>query len=378
MIPGLVDLHTHWPQMAVTGQQSANLLTWLAQYIFPEESKFVRPDFARRLANWYFRELLRNGTTLAAVFTPPFSEATRIGFETAERLGNRVVMGRNLMDRNAPEAMLTSTERQLAETETLAREWHGRDDGRLQYAWLPRFALSCSEALLDGIGDLRERYPDVYCHTHLSEQKAEIRAVLEAFPTANDYTGVYEGHGLVGRRSLFAHAIHLSDEERHRLREAGASLAHCPSANFFLKSGRFRWRKNQTAGLSFGLGSDVGAGPELSLFRVMRDAQYMQPKETLSTTELFHAATLGGAKALDQADRLGNFQTGKDADFLVLKPGNKPSMPLDWAEASPEELLSLLIYHGDDRIVSGTFIRGRCVYAQQTPQDIRSGVFPAT
>ncbi len=369
IMPGLVDMHVHLPQIKVTGRQKPSLMDWLDEHIFPAETRFAEPPHARQVSRWFFHELLKNGTTTASVFTTVHTEATRIAFETAGELGNRVIMGLNLMDRNAPDFLIRPRDKLLADTEALYDEWHGRDGNRLLYAWLPRFAISCSDELLAGIGKLREKYPDAYMHTHISEQADEVAAVLEMFPQADSYTDAYGRFGLIGPRTILAHGIYLDDSELNRIRHAGASLAHCPSANFFLHSGRFRWFDVQDKDIRVGLGSDVGAGPELSLFKVMKDAQYMQSTELkgriINCHNLIYHGTLGGAKALMLDDLIGNFLPGKEADFIVLNLLCKTGIPDDLADRDIDTILSSLVFLGDDRLIARTFVRGRQVYEQK-------------
>lgn len=367
LVPGLIDLHLHLPQLPATGHQAEDLLLWLDQHIFKTEAAFAHRDYARHVSRWFFQELLKNGTTTAAVFLTLHREAVEIAFEEAERQGNRVIMGLNLMDRLAPPELIRPTEALLEDTEALCQTWHKRDEGRLRYAWMPRFAVTSTETLLTRLGELRRRYPDVYLHTHLSEQVDEIETVLKLFPEAASYTDVYDHYGLLGPYTILAHGIHLADAELALLRDRAVSLAHCPSANFFLKSGRFRLEAVQKEGLRWGLGSDVGAGPEMSLFKVMKDAQYMQPDLTLSPHALFYAATLGAARALFLEAVTGNLTPGKEADFLILNTQGKsniPAVPADSGQnaQSVEERLSQCVYLGDDRLVAATFIRGRAVY----------------
>lgn len=369
LIPGLIDLHVHLPQLPVTGCQAPDLLSWLDTHIFPAEARFSDAHYAHRISQWFFEQLLRNGTTTAAVFLTSHNKATRIAFEAAQAQGNRVIMGQNLMDKNAPPELIKPAAQMLAETEAHCRQWHGQDQGRLQYAWMPRFAITSSEELLEGLGRLRRQYPDVYLHTHLSEQPTEVEAVQRQFPWATDYTHVYERFGLPGPRTIFAHGIHLGDSELDRLQASQSALAHCPSSNFFLKSGRFRLFEVLRRHMLLGLGSDVGAGPELNLFRVIKDGQAMQSDALASLTSLFHAATLGGAQALFQADRIGNFEPGKEADFVVLSPLAKPGFaPPDSPDFpnDPDVFLSRLVHLGDDRMVRETWVRGQQVY--QAPE----------
>ncbi len=369
IVPGFVDTHVHLPQMAVAGCQAPSLLEWLDTHIFAEEARFADADYARTISEWFLSELLANGTTLANVFLTSHPGASQIAFETAARLGNRVVMGQTLMDKQAPDSLLRPAAQLLQETESLCRQWHGANDGRIQYAWVPRFALTSSEELMSGLGELRRQYPEVYLHTHLSEQLGEIAAVKAQFPWASDYTEVYERFGLLGTRTVLAHGIHLCDGELTRLKALDASLAHCPSSNFFLKSGRFRLMEVLRRQLRLGLGSDVGAGPTLSLLTVMKDAQYMQADTLVPLATLFYLATLGGAEALHQGHRLGNFEPGKEADFVVLDfpatpvSHDKPSVQ---SPGTSEALLSRLVYQGHQQWISETYIRGQRVY-QRAP-----------
>jgi guanine deaminase len=366
LMPGMIDCHVHLPQTAVAGKPATDLLDWLNLHIFKEEARFNDPVYAKRASDWFFEELLANGTTTSAVFLTSHPEAVNIAFETALEKGNRVVMGQNLMDFDSPEELSRPTQTLLKETEELCKRWHQTDNDRLQYAWIPRFALSCSNELMAGLGELRKRYPDVYLHTHLSEQQGELAAVAERFPDHADYSSVYESFNLLKERSILAHAIHLSSQELSLIKEHNCSLAHCPSSNFFLKSGRFKWFEILERDIRFGLGSDVGAGPELSIFKVMHSAQLQQCDTWIESAALIYAATLGGAKALHQDDRIGNFETGKEADFIVLNLNAKAATQRTF-ESKPttgEDWLSRCIYLGDDRLVQETYIRGKKVYCK--------------
>ncbi|MDX2085607.1 MAG: guanine deaminase [Candidatus Melainabacteria bacterium] len=363
ILPGLVDAHTHLPQWPVTAHAANTLLAWLEAFIFPEEARYTNTDYAREQSSTFFKALLAHGTTTAGVLLAPFAQATHIAFEEAQRQGNRVVMGLNLMDCGAPDELLSPANTLLAQTEQLCKQWHGAAHGRLSYAWAPRFAGSCSEALLGGVGRLCQEYPLVRMHTHLAEQRSEWAAIQPQFAWAKDYLAVYERFGLVRDQSLFAHGIHLSPSEQSRLKQANASLIHCPSANFFLKSGRFPWQATQQANLSLGLGSDVGAGPLLSMFQVMRDAQWMQLEDLICPHQLFYHATLGGAQALGLSSITGNLQPGKAADFIVVAPHAQQALiPENWQHAPLEIVLSRLIYQADPTWIKQTYVQGVCMY----------------
>ena len=271
-------------------------------------------------------------------------------------------MGAVQMERNGPDGLLVERKSALATAERLAGFWHGFDGHRIQYALTPRFAISCGKEFLAELGQLKSENPSLFVHTHLSEQIPECEEVRRLFPGAIDYLNVYEDAGLVGPRSIFAHCIHLSDREISSLVSLGAGVAHCPSSNFFLKSGRFPWDRMVDAGVEFGLGSDVAAGPEMSPFRVMRDAYFMQGQKVIPPDQLLWRATLGGARALGMEERIGSLEPGKDADFLVLEPTARPEIS-EQNTNSPDALCSSLVFLGDERIVKETWVRGRALNA---------------
>jgi guanine deaminase len=239
LMPGFVDLHMHLVQMAQTGRSGDTLLGWLDKYIFPEEKRFADSSHAKKVVRWFFNELAKNGTTLGAIFTSIHAEATDIAFQTAAELGNRVIMGKTMMDINSPPELTENTQTSLAQSEELCKKWHGHDGGRLMYAFTPRFAPTSTGALMEGAAKLWKQHAGSYMQTHLSENLDELAWVKKLFPEQRDYLDVYESHGLTGNNSIFAHSIHLDDSEIKRLAKHDCSVAHCPSSNFFLKSGVF-------------------------------------------------------------------------------------------------------------------------------------------
>ena len=344
LLPGLVDAHTHLPQWGVRGVVSPSLLDWLQDHIWPEEARFHDLAYTRQVSQRFFRALKAQGTLTAGLWLPPVIEAVDVIFEEALAAGVRVVGGLNLMDCNGPAPLVSDTNRLLNATDTLISRWHGKQSDAIRYALMPRFALNVSRPLMAGLAERLQTWPDLCLHTHLSEQQAECKAVAEAFPEARDYVDVYDQAGLVGPSSVFAHSVHLSQRERQRLSQAGATVVHCPSANFFLKSGRFDWQAIESARVPIALGSDVGAGPELSMWRVMRDAQFTQESHILSPHALLRAATLVGAQALGVDQRVGSLEVGKQAEFNVVKPLD----PDLWQKSlAIEEQLNQLIFMPD-------------------------------
>lgn len=367
IIPGMVDAHLHIPQIDVIGVESENLLTWLHRHVFPAEAACADPDIARDRARRTFAGLLAAGTTACAAFSSSHTRATHIAFEEAERAGVRAIIGKVLMDRDAPAALLQDAGPALADTADLIARWSGAADGRLDVAITPRFALSCSPALLRGAGALARRTGSPV-QTHLAENPGEVEAVKQGFPDHVDYTAVYEDAGLVNARTLLAHCIHLSDHELERMAAAGATAVHCPDSNFYLHSGSFPLDRARACGVPLALGSDVGAGTCYSLVEAMRLGNYAQPV-CVDPRLLFYMATLGGARSLGWGDRIGNFQAGKDADFVVIRAEYLVAAATGLTELADDDdlrpWLSRLIHQGQAAAVEAVFLRG----VQRHPED---------
>lgn len=367
LVPGFIDTHLHAPQLEMIGSYGGHLLEWLNRYTFPTECRFADPEHARRVAKLLFDQLLRNGTTTALLFSTIHAEATVAFLEAAKSAGYRTIIGKTMMDRNAPDELLESPDKAYAESREILKSWHGGGDGLIHYAVTPRFAPTSTPALLERAGDLAAEFPDAWVHTHVSENEAELRWVSELFPDARDYVDVYDRYGLVRKRTLLAHGIYLSDEELSILRDRGASLSHCPNSNLFLGSGLFRMRDVVEAGVHFGLGTDIGAGTTPSIVNAMADAYKIQQVRnvSLSPFHLWYLATLGGARALALDDVTGSLEVGKDADFIAIDTHATPllSLRLGGAE-SVEDLLAGLVFLGDDRLVARVWIRGREVWSR--------------
>ena len=367
--PGLVDTHAHLPQYPASGCGQGELLPWLQEHIFPLEREFTR-ERSERESPRFFAELARHGTTTACLYTTIYEESCDAAFRAAEASGLRVTLGKVMMDVGSygglkPETIL---ELSLAQSERLCQRWHGANGGLLGYAFSPRFAVSCSEPLMRRAGELAQRH-GARVQTHLAENFGEIERVRELFPEARDYTDVYDRCGLLGERTVLGHCLHLSDREVATLAERGAAVAHCPTANFFLNSGLLPLARLRAAGVRVGLGSDVGAGPEVNLWQVMRAAldtqkarSYYEPVvEPLTAAEAFHLATQGGAEALGLGEVVGSLEAGKEADLLVLD--RRALSPYGQAvELKPEELITLCVYRGGPMATVASYVRGRAVY----------------
>ena len=361
--PGFVDTHLHAPQLEMIGSYGGDLLEWLNRYTFPTEAKFSDPKHAEMVARVFFEELLRNGTLCALIFSTIHYRATDIFFAEAERRGFRAIIGKTMMDRNAPEALLETPRQSFEESHALLQKWHKR--GLLRYAITPRFAPTSTPELLEAAGQLKREFPDAYVHSHISENRNEVQWVHDLFPEA-EYADVYDRYGLLGERTVLAHGVHLSEEELELLARRGTRVAHCPNSNLFLGSGLFRLHHTLDAGVVVGLGTDIGAGTTPSMFTTMSDAYKVQQVQGVSLTpfHLWYLASLGGARALSMDGESGSLEAGKSADFLLLDLKSTPLVALRSERASSiEDLLAGLIFTGDDRVVRECWIAGQMVAA---------------
>ncbi|MEO8381958.1 MAG: guanine deaminase [Acidobacteriota bacterium] len=362
IVPGFVDTHLHAPQLEMIGSYGGHLLEWLNRYTFPTERKFEDPEHARRVARSFYDELLRNGTLTALIFSTVHATATDIFFEEAELRGFRGIIGKAMMDRNAPDYLLdASAQQSYDESRALLEKWHGR--GLLGYAITPRFAPTSTPRQLELAGTLKAEFPEVWVHTHISENRNEVLWVQELFSDA-EYADVYDHYGLLSDRTVLAHGVWLTPEELDLLARRGSRISHCPNSNLFLGSGLFPLHRVLDAGVIVGLGSDIGAGTTPSFFNAMADAYKVQQVQnvSLSPFHLWYLATLGGARALTLDSQTGSLEVGKSADFLVLDLHATPLLALRTGRASSlEDLLAGLIFMGDDRAVERSFIAGRNV-----------------
>ena len=363
--PGFVDTHIHYPQVGVIGSYGAQLLDWLETYTFPNEGRFSDMAHARQQAELFLGELLRNGTTTALVFGTVHKQSVDAFFEACEKRNLRMIAGKVLMDRNAPEFLTDTAESGYADSRELIERWHGK--GRLHYAVTPRFAPTSTPEQLTLAGKLFAEFPDLYMHTHISENKQEVEWVKELFPERKGYLDVYDHHGLIGPRSVFAHGIHLCDDECKRLGETGSAVSFCPTSNLFLGSGLFPIHQTWQKQVKMGLGTDIGAGTSFSQLRTISEAYKVQQllEQNLSAYEALYHATLGGAKALDLDDKLGNFNIGKEADFIVLDLNATALQTLRQQHSKGlEDSLFALMTMGDERNIQATYIYGQCAYVR--------------
>lgn len=359
IVPGLVDTHVHYPQTNIIASHGKQLLDWLNTYTFPEERKFERHEYAKETASFFLDELIRNGTTCAAVFGTVHPQSVDAFFEQAQVRNMRMIAGKVMMDRNAPDYLCDTAQSSYDDTHTLIKKWHNKS--RLSYAVTPRFAPTSTDAQLRAAERLLKEFPDVYMQTHVAENTDECAWVQSLFPDQKSYLDVYNHYGLLGKRSILAHGIYLEENDWKRLGETNSAISFCPLSNLFIGSGLFQYQKALDNNVKIGLGTDVGGGDSFSLFRTINEAYKVQQlkQHDLDPFVALYLATLGGATALDQQHNIGNFLPGKEADFIVLDYNATPllSRRIKASNSLHERLFALLMM-GDDRLVRETWVMG--------------------
>jgi guanine deaminase len=360
IMPGFIDAHVHYPQTQVIGSYGAQLLDWLYNYTFVEEQKFADPAHCARVAEFFLDELFRSGTTTAMVYCTVHPQSVDAFFSAAEERGARMIAGKVMMDRDAPEGLMDTAQRSYDESKALIERWHGR--GRLDYAITPRFALTSTQAQLDAAGALAREFPDCYLQTHANENKAEIARVAALFPEAQSYVDVYAQTGLLGPRSVLGHCIHLQDSEVAQLAESRSVAAFCPTSNLFLGSGLFDQARLTRAGVRIALATDVGGGTSYSMLRTAAEGYKVLQLNGQSwpALEAFYRMTLGNARALSLDDRVGSIEVGKEADLIALDLQATPALAhrMETTGGNLEVELFALLTLGDDRAVRETYVAG--------------------
>lgn len=362
IMPGFIDTHVHYPQTEMIASYGKQLLEWLESYTFPFERKFSDFEHGKSVAEFFLTQLLEAGTTTALVFGTVHKESVDAFFTIAKQKKLRMICGKVLMDQNCPDYLSDTAQSGYDDSKALIEKWHNTN--RLQYAITPRFAPTCSTEQLKKAGQLLNENPSVYLHTHLSENKAEIAWVKELFPDSDGYLDVYDKNNLLGRRSIFAHGVHLHDKECQRLSETNSAIAFCPSSNLFLGSGCFNLKQAEEFDVNIGLGSDIGAGTTLSMLGIINEGYKTQQLrgDNLSPFKSFYLATLGGAITLDLEGTIGNFTNGTEADFIVLDYHATPLMKRRMQYcANLSEKLFILSMLGDERHIKATHIMGEKV-----------------
>jgi guanine deaminase len=359
MMAGFIDPHIHFPQVQVIASWGAQLLDWLNTYTFPEETRFADPAHAARMAALFLGQLTAHGTTTAVAYASVHAASAEALFTEAARRDMRMIAGKVMMDRNAPDGLRDTAQTGYDDSKALIARWHGK--GRALYAITPRFAITSTPEQLEMAGALVAEHPDCYLQTHLSENHDEIALTARLYPDAPDYLGVYERYGLLSPRALMGHCLHLSPREIGVMAETGARAVFCPTSNLFLGSGLFDDAGLRARGTVNAIATDVGGGTSYSMLQTLNEGYKLLQLQgqRLHPLRAFHWITRGNAVALGLEDRIGTLVAGSEADIVVLDARATPAMALrmERAETLSEELFILQIM-GDDRAVAQTYVAG--------------------
>lgn len=400
ILPGFVDGHIHMPQTRVLGVYGEKLLGWLLKEIFPEERKYSDPEYAKLGAKHFFDNLLAAGTTTCQAFLTHSPVSVNAFFEEASLRNMLVLGGLTGIDRFAPDDSLIHADHFYEKNLELIEKWHRK--GRNLYAITPRFPLGSSHEMMQACQRLKKKLPDLWVNSHLNETLEEVQET-NLYHQVPDYLSVFEKYDLLGPKFSGGHSIWTSDHEYQRLHQSGGAVCFCPLSNLFLGSGFFRLGKvtDPKCRVRFAMGSDVGAGDKFSILCSLNEGYKVgmcnhamvslplkiTPEEAernrFSSCRAFYSATLGGAEALYLDDRIGNFDVGKEADFVVLdwKVGQRA---ISWQSSrlvgskGPEtiqealDLLFSIMILGDDRNVEETWVFGKKLYDKREGFDFLS------
>jgi guanine deaminase len=359
IMPGFIDLHLHYVQSQMMAAYAGSLLEWLNTYTFIEEQKFSQQGHADAVAVEFYDALIRHGTTTAVAYCSSHPRSVDAFFAEAQRRNMLMVGGKVMMDRNAPEGLCDTAQSSYDDTKALIARWHGR--GRAQYAISPRFAITSTPEQMEAAQALVAEHPECYVQTHLSENDDEITYSMELYPDAKDYTGIYEDFGLLGRKTLLGHSIHLNHRETSVLAETGSVAVFCPTSNLFLGSGLFDHDRLTQHGVRVGIATDIGGGTSVSMLRTLDEGyKVLQLRgQRLNPFASFHMATRGNAEALGLEDTIGSIAPGRAADLIVLDAGATPTMRMRMNTVSSlVEELFLLQTLGDDRSIAEVYVAG--------------------
>lgn len=347
------------------------LLDWLNTYTFPVESRFKSVDYAKEAYTKVVSRFLRNGTTTCSWFATIHLESCKALTDILEEKGQRAYIGKVNMDQNSPDYYIEKTSTSLQETEAFIQYVQGKSNPLLTPVITPRFAITCSSQLMQGLSKLAKKY-DIPVQTHLCENPNEIEFTCSLFPASKHYTGIYDDHGLLGSKSYMAHCVHMKEEEIDLLAARQTGVSHCANSNFSLHSGVCDVRRFLNNGIKVGLGTDVAGGFAPSILDAIRTSFFAsktnmimhrdhlhKPYSPLTPIELLFLATLGGAQVLGLQDTIGNFVVGKAFDALVVDVGNDP---VDvFGKETESQLLEKFLFNGNEQNLSQVYVQGRKV-----------------
>ncbi len=359
LIPAMNDMHVHAPQYRNQGiAMDLELLPWLDNYTFPEESKYIDTAYAERMYRRFVRDLWRYGTMRTVAFATIHRDGTRCLMQLFAEAGMGAMVGKVDMNQNSPDTLCETVEDAVRDNELLINEF-AKPNALVKPIITPRFVPSCTPDMLKACGELAKKY-HLPVQSHLSENRGEIEWVKELEPESINYGDAYNRYGLFGQTpTIMAHCVWTEGEELELMKRNGVMVAHCPTSNFNLSSGMAPIRTFLNEGVRVGLGSDISGGHDLSIFRVMVYAiqvskmQYCKDKTKsfLTLPEVFWIATKSAGSFFG---KVGSFEAGYEFDALVIDDHE-----LNHDNYSLLHRLERFIYLGDDRYIKHRFCRGQ-------------------
>ena len=367
LIPAMNDMHVHAPQVHNQGvAMDLELLPWLQNYTFPEESKYADVQYAERMYRRFLHTQWLFGTMRSVVFGTVHTESTRLLMKLYQEAGMGALVGKVAMNRNCPDTLSEGVDAYVEGQESLIAEansslftLHSSLPPLVRPIITPRFVPSCTPELLQACGELAAKY-QLPVQSHLSENTSEIAWVAELEPESKSYGDAYNRYGLFGQTpTIMAHCVWTKGHELELMKQNGVMVAHCPTSNFNLSSGMAPIRSLLDEGVSIGLGSDISGGHDLNMFRMLVYAiqvskmhyQLDHDKAFLTLPEIFWIATKSAGSFFG---KVGSFEAGYDFDALVIDDS-----VLYPSEYSLLHRLERFIYLGDDRQIVHRFCRGQ-------------------
>lgn len=357
LIPGFVDMHTHAPQFENIGLgMDKPLLDWLNQYTFPTEAKYADGSYAREMYKECIKRVIKNGTTRVCFYGTIHKQSCQILVEEMNAAGLKGYVGKINMDMNCPDDLMEDTGQSIEDTKAFYEA--NKDNADVHPIITPRFAVSCSEQCLKGLGEIAKQY-DVPIQSHINESKREIAFVAELFPEYKSYADVYDKNNLLNDKTLMAHCIHMSEDDISLFLERGVWAIHCPQSNSNLSSGTMPLKNMMARGVKIGLGTDVSGGNDTSIIKTMLSAMQLSrirhsqdnDEEILTVKEAFYLATKSGGRYFG---KVGTFEPGYEFDALIINDqilSAKRGLSL-------KQRLERLIFCGDSRNIVKRFISG--------------------
>ncbi|KAM3467489.1 hypothetical protein MY5147_007922 [Beauveria neobassiana] len=380
IMPGFVDTHNHAPQWLHRGQgQGLHILEWLNQVAFRNESLFKDTSHARRVYPMVVEGMLRQGVTTASYYGSLHGEATRILADVCLEKGQRALVGKCNMARNAPDFYVdASVEESLQVTRDCIQHIKNLDPKGelLRHVLTPRFAICCDESLLKGLGEIAQENPTMAIQTHFNESEQEKKFTMSLFPQFTNEADLYEKFKLLNERSILAHCTIMTPYETQRLQDLKCGVAHCPTSNMTVGGGFMAApiKDFLNRGMKVGLGTDSGGGYSISMLNAMRHSlvnsfarDYLDARDggsAVTMEEAFHMATIGGARVVGFGKEIGDFQVGKQFDALLVDMTNancSVTAPLE-QDDTMRTMLEKFIMTGDDRNIARVYVRGRLVH----------------